>query len=360
MFQHYRNSSFGKNKSKILIFSALIAMICSGFPIHSFAEDVKVLEYNKEAKTIKVEIDGKEYELDVPLDEKKIEAVEQIENDSDNEPLKSTVQKKEYAKGPLTTTIGSRLFTTPTDNLLHKHGFAFDFTHRFADDIKGTNASDLWGLDNFAYTGLGLAYGIADNLEAHVYRTSVLDAIQAGLRFRMFREGKKFGEGAPFGLVLNSGFQTDDIQNSIDPYFQGIFSKVVIPKWFKLYASPTVAWKTPTIASGSSKSAIFFTFNDPKHRLYTRHGSTFAIPLGAVVQIVPNKMSLFGEYMPVVSGFKENVNGWSFGLQILSRMETHVWTIGVSNMPYSTVGNYITGAPNNDWHLGFNIAAMIK
>lgn len=337
------------NKACLLVCLLLVQIFS---PVISFASNPKILEYNQNSKKLKVEIDGKEYNLEVPIDENKIEP--------EKEPLKATIQKKEYAKGPLTTTLGSKLFTTPTDNLLRKHGFSFNFTHRFADDIKGTNAGDLWGLDNFAYTGLGLNYGITDNFEAHVYRTSVLDAAEAGLKFRMFREGKKFGDGAPFGLTLHSGFQTDNIQNSIDPYIQTIFSKVIIPKWFKIYASPTIAWKTPTIGSFSSKSAILFPFNDPKNRSFKRHGDTFAIPIGTAIQIWPDKLSLFGEYIPVISGFKEKVNGWSFGLQILSRMETHVWTIGVSNMPYSTVGSSIVGAPSNDWHLGFNITAMIK
>lgn len=346
----------------IIIFISILLIFC---PLISLASEPKILEYDQNAKKLKVEIDGKEYNLDVPNTsqssaEESIPSESATSSDLSNETLKATIQKKEYAKGPLTTIIGSRLFTTPTDNLLRKHGFSFDFTHRFADSIKSTNAGDLWGLDNFAYTGLGLTYGITDNLEAHVYRTSVLDAIETGLKLRILRESKTFGQGSPFGLVLHGGFQTDNIQNSIDPYLQTIFSKVIIPKWLKIYASPTYAWKTPSIGSSSSKSAIFFTFNDPEHRSFRRTGETFAIPLGAVLQVLPNKLSLFGEYMPVVSGFKEKVNGWSLGLQIISRMETHVWTIGVSNMPYSTVGSYIVGAPNNNWNLGFNIAAMIK
>ncbi len=335
-------------RALIIVFLVVLTAL---IPLISIAADPKILEYDKSTKKIKVEIDGKEYELDVPVES---------QDDSNAEILKATIQKKEYAKGPLSTTIGARLFTTPMDNLLRKNGFSFDFTHRFADSIKSTNANDLWGFDNFAYTGIGIGYGIADNLEAHVYRSSVLDAIEAGIKFRMFREAKKFGQGAPFGLVLHSGFQLDNIQNSFDPYFQAIFSKVIIPKWVKFYASPTIAWRTPTIGSPSSKSAIFFTFNDPKHRSFMRYGETFVIPLGTAIQIVPNRMSLFGEYLPVVSGFRESVNGWSFGLQIISRLETHVWTIGISNMPYSTVGNSIVGAPNNNWNLGFNIAAMIK
>lgn len=318
----------------------------------SFAQEPKVLNYDKENKTIKLEIDGKEYTLDVPT-ENPVEAIHEL-------PLQGNIQKKEYAKGPPTTNIGPRLFTTHTDNLLPRGGFAFDFTHRFSSPITSGNAGDLWGLDNFAYTGLGLNYGITDFLEAHVYRTSILDAIEGGLKFRLLRESKEFGKGSPFSLVLHSGIQTDNIQNSVDPYIQTIFSKVIIPKWFKIYASPTIAWHTPTIGLPTSKSAIFFPFNDPKGRSFQKYGETFAIPVGAALQVVPNKLSLFGEYVPIANGFKEGINGWSFGLQILSKLETHVWTLGISNMPYSTIGNSIVGAPNNNWYLGFNISARIK
>lgn len=317
--------------------------------IPAFANEPKILDYDKKNKTIKVEIDGKEYTLDVPVEEKP------------QETLHGSVSttKKQYAKGPASTTVGSRLYNIPSDNVLPRGSIGFDFTHRFSSPISEKTANDVYGLDSFAYTGIGLYYGITNHLEAHAFRSNLTDASEFGLKYQLFKEAKKFGDGAPFGLTLSGGFQNDDIQNSIDFYVQPIFTKVIIPGWAKVYLAPTWADKSSTIGMSNSLSASFFTFLDPKKRQPSKEG-TFGLPIGLALQIIPNKLSLFGEYTPVLGGYKEVKDGWAFGLQILSRLETHVWTIGISNVPYSTFGQFVTGGPSNDWHLGFNLTARIK
>ena len=331
-------------------FLIVCLIICFAI-LPAFAEDPKILDYNKENKKIKLEIDGKEYILDVPIEE-----IENTNVGTSHE----TPKKKQYALGPASARVGSRLYNIPTDNLLQKGGFGFDFTHRFSSPIKEHTANDVYGLDSFAYTGIGLYYGITDYLEAHAFRSSLTDASEAGLKIRLLREARKWGEGSPIGLTLSGGFQNDNIQNSLDFFVQPIITKVIVPKWVKLYLAPTWADHSSSIGNLGSLSASFFQFLDPKNRKPARSPSTFALPIGTAIQILPDKLSFFGEYTPVLAGYREVKNGWAFGLQILSRLETHVWTIGVSNVPYSTFGQFVVGGPSNDWFLGFNITARIK
>ncbi len=341
-----------------------------------FAQEPKILNYNKESKIIKVEIEGKEYELPIP--EETSQQVQNIQNEIPSDVSlaeeknslsgSASKKKKKYAKGPATTTVGSRLFNIPTDNLLPKNGIGYDFTHRFALPIDENTANDVYGLDGFAYTGIGLYYGLFNDLEAHVFRSSLTDATEFGLKYQLFKEAAGTGlipnlslkKGAPFGLTISSGFQNDNIQNSIDFYVQPIVSKVLIPKWLKVYLAPTWSDKSATLGRVDSLSASFFPFLDPRKRDYKKSSGTFALPIGGALQVWPNKLSIFGEYTPVISGYREVRDGWSFGLQILSRLETHVWTIGVSNVPYSTFGQFVVGGPSNDWHFGFNITARMK
>jgi len=338
-------------------FLSLLILFFS-FSLGALAEEPRIINYDENSKTLQVEIDGKEYTLDIPI-EPTIEP--SIEITTATLEGKAKKKRKRYAKGPPTTEVGSRLYNIPTDNLLKKNGFRFDFTHRFSGQIDEQTANDVYGLDSFSYTGIGLYYGITNTLEAHAFRSSLTDASEFGLKYQLFKEARKFGDGAPFGLTLSGGFQNDNIQNSIDFYLQSVFSKVVIPKWLKVYAVPTWADKSATIGMANSLSASFFTFLDPKSRGYKRSSGTFAVPLGGSLKLLPNgRLSLFGEYVPVISGYKEVENGWAFGLQILSKLETHVWTLGISNVPYSTFGQFIVGGPSNNWHLGFNIAARIK
>ena len=320
---------------------------------YSYAEEPKILEYNKEDKTIKVEIEGKEYTLPIP--EEKSEVITDEEKNKDLQP-----KRKEYAKGPPSAEVTGRVYNIPTDALLRKNGLRLDFTHRFSSPIREETANDVYGLDSFSYTGIGLYYGITDFLEAHAFRSSLTDASEVGIKLRLLREAKTLGKGSPVGLTFSGGFQNDNIQDGIDFYVQPILTKVIIPKWAKLYLAPTWAEHSSTIASPSSLSASFSTFLDPKKRKYSKEESTFSLPFGGVLQIVPDRLSLFGEYIPVLAGYKEVENGWAFGLQILSPLETHVWTLGISNVPYSTFGQFVVGGPSNDWFLGFNISAKIK
>jgi len=324
-----------------------------------FAEEPKILEYDKETKKLKVEIEGKEYSLDVPENETQEDL---ITNEDESTDLQGGVKKKRkrYAKGPPSAELGARVYNIPTDNLLRKKGLRFDFTHRFSSPISEETANDVYGLDTFAYTGIGLYYGITDFLEAHAFRSSLTDASEVGIKLRLLQEAKKLGEGSPIGLTLSGGFQNDNIQDDFDFFIQPIITKVIIPGWAKFYIAPTWSDQSSTIGSPSSLSASFFSFLDPKGRRFSKGQSTFALPIGGVLQIIPNKLSLFGEYTPVLAGYKEVENGWAFGLQILSRLETHVWTLGISNVPYSTFGQFVVGGPSNDFFLGFNITAKIK
>lgn len=343
------------NVKRILIIACVIVCFAT---LPAFAQDPKILDYNKENKTIKVEIDGKEYTLDVP-----VETPPEVINETtveEGDILKGKVKKKRYAVGPASSNVGARVYNIPTDNLLPRNGIKFDFTHRFSGPIREDTANDLYGLDTFARTGIGLYYGITDFLEAHAFRTSLTDASEVGLKVRLLREAKTWGEGSPIGLTLSGGFQNDNIQNSLDFFIQPIITKVILPKWAKVYLAPTWADHSSTIGKPGSKSASFFQFQDPKNRKPARSPSTFALPIGLVAQIWPNKLSLFGEYTPILGGYREVENGWAFGLQILSKLETHVWTIGISNVPYSTFGQFIVGGPSNDWFIGFNITARMK
>lgn len=354
------------------IFSIVLFFILT---IPCYAKEPKVLDYNEAERTLKVIIDGKEYNLPVPIEETEnlqAESLQDIQVDATEEisiqdktgvtldGRASKKKRKRYALGPASARVGARLYNIPSDNLLRKKGVRFDFTHRFSGPIKEETSNDLYGLDTFSYTGIGLYYGITDYLEAHAFRSSLTDASEVGLKLRLLRESRKFGEGSPFGLTLSSGFQNDNIQNSLDFFIQPIFTKVIIPKWLKVYMAPTWADKSSTIGTSSSLSAIFFPSTDPKGRSFSRSASTWALPIGGALQVVPDRVSLIGEYTPVLGGYKEVKNGWALGLQILSRLETHVWTIGVSNVPYSTFGQFVVGAPSNDLHIGFNITAKIK
>lgn len=66
------------------------------------------------------------------------------------------------------------LFSLPTGRQLDRHGFYFNFTHRFVytPAFSGTGGGDtLGGLDDFSISSFGFRYGITDKLSVSAYRS---------------------------------------------------------------------------------------------------------------------------------------------------------------------------------------------
>ena len=84
-----------------------------------FAQEPKILNYDKDAKTIKLEIEGKEHVFSVPSEEiapAEIPAEVTLEEAQPEETPKQ--ERKKFAKGPAPANVGARLWNIPTDNLL--------------------------------------------------------------------------------------------------------------------------------------------------------------------------------------------------------------------------------------------------
>ena len=116
------------------------------------------------------------------------------------------------------------------------------FTHRFIQPIKD-HGKDVYGLDGYAYAGVGLTFGIkpVKGLNAFIYRTADNKTFSLGLqqqvlngdRVRLAVRGERFDEVVkeavtPLGKVGISGmafqvpteiFLTDDIILSLVPSY---------------------------------------------------------------------------------------------------------------------------------------------
>jgi len=328
-------------------------------------EEGKIVSIDDITKQVTVEIKGVQYKfsLNQAIEMKSLSAEAQSKtlspsstSDSDLERQFLALNKNENQYTGLPTVLGTRLYVSPTDHMMKKGHFGLDFTHRFASSFKEKN--DFFGLDSFAYSGFGVYYGITDSAEIHAMRANIADTYEVGLKAKLLQETKDFSFTHPINLTLNTGFQNDNVQNSLDPYIQLIASRSLVPNRVQLYASPIYAWRTNSINSGGSSSAIYSSFADNKGRVTGNQG-TFAIPLGLAAEVVKNKVTLVGEIIPVLSGFQENKMGWASGLQFASRRETHIWTLGISNMPYVPTGQSIVGGPDNKIYLGFNLSVFL-
>lgn len=327
----------------------------------------QLISIDEEKRVSIIEINGQRYEvkLDEAIDRQKQEETITSEESEISPEMVAEIEQQflemQAASNKYTglpAVLSTRIFSLPTDRLMESGHFGVDFTHRFAQPIKEETANDLFGFDGFVYNSIGVNYGATDWLELHALRSNATDATEVGAKLRLMKETKDFSLSHPFNVTLNAGFQNDNLQNSIDPYIQTIISRSIVPNRLQFYVSPTYAWRTNSIARDDSLSAVFNSFEDNEARENSNQG-TFGLPMGLVYEFWKNRMSLVGEIYPVLSGFQENKMGWSAGLQFLSKKETHVWTLGVSNVPYSTTGQSLVGGANNDLFLGFNVGLFL-
>jgi len=342
----------------------------------------RIIKVDEEKKQIVVEINGKVYSLDLNQAQEVAEAslnAEKTVVDAGTETRSETSSAKadtttagtDYAElekqfaalnsknekyTGLPAVTGSRLYTLQTDRLAKKGHFGLDFTHRFSSSFGQEN--DLFGFDGFAYNSVGVQYGLLDKLELHAMRANIGDSYEVGVKAKLLQETKKFSLTNPFNVTLHSGFQNDNMQNSMDPYLQLILSRSIIPNRVQFYTSPIYAWRTNSINSGGSSSAIYSESID-KNGFKRGNDGTMALPLGISLEVLKNRAALVGELIPVIGGFHENNMGWSTAFKFLSKRETHIWTMGLSNMPYVTTVQAIVGGPDDHLHLGFNVEVFL-
>ncbi len=363
--------------TRILRFFTCSLIIISGL----FFQDCKaenqsatVISVDRDSQQAVIEVDGKKYKvnLDQVIDENnsqannstKPEATAQNNSETKTEtpsPDSNAELEKQFAALSATqnkytglpVSVSTRLLTMPTDRLMTKGQWGIDFTHRFAAAFADEGA--FLGLDSFAYNSIGVHYGLTDTLELHLMRANVGDMLEFGAKAKILQETKDFSWTNPMNVTLTGGFQSDSIQDALDPYVQVILSRSIVPNRIQLFVSPSYAWNTNTIGG---PAAIYSSFADSQGRGSGDQG-TFAIPIGLSVEVIKNRASIFGEISPVFAGYQENKMGWAAGIQVLSKKETHIWTLGITNMPYVTPGQFIVGGPENDIHLGFNVNIFI-
>lgn len=242
------------------------------------------------------------------------------------------------------------------------------FTHRFIQPVKD-HGKDVYGLDGYAYAGLGFTFGIKpiNGLNAFIYRTADNKTFSFGLqqqvmngdRVRMALRAERFDEVVkeeitPLGKVGISGvslqvpteiFITDDI----------IFS--LVPS----YITRTTTTDTILIpASGEPPPTSPNT------------GGVFNVGLGLRIAFT-EKFSFVSEYYPrpsklakaapggILDGKTYN-NGFSAGISY--KTFKHRFTLVGTNVAGTTANQVMSGdygggpGPSSRWALGFNVARV--
>jgi hypothetical protein len=254
--------------------------------------------------------------------------------------------------GPVAIFKSSRLILTQTTETVKKHNLNFLIIHRFGD-LAGKNGGGqfYYGLDDISDVYLGFEYGVTDNLNIDIGRSTIGGLADLELKYAILHQTSNgsspvaitvLGEGAlrPYGFVTYPTFG-DRVS---------YLAQVMIARKF----SPGLSLQlTPTFVSNNSAIPL----------VQGSEESFFS--LGATARLkLTNHMGLIIDYAHPFSSFRNTGNGFYDPLGVGIEIETggHVFTINVTNARAVSEINYLNDTQSDfakgQFRIGFTISRM--
>ena len=222
------------------------------------------------------------------------------------------------------------LYSLPTGRPLERHGFYFNFTHRFVLDPafsgKGRGGI-LLGLDGFAVSSFGLRYGVTDKFSVSVYRSpSIIGRpIELMAAYHLLDEHKGHPLNAAFRFSLDG---QNDFSRNFTTNFEGVFSRS-LTKRAQIYVVPTLSLGTRRLILKPGM------LEDPAPNLPGIN--SFSMGVGGALDIRPS-VALVAEVIPtLVNGRALGIHRPAYAFGIQKRIWRHAFTLGFSNSPGTIV-----------------------
>ena len=256
----------------------------------------------------------------------------------------------------------------PTAERMQYWDIGLAFTHRFIQPVKD-HGKDVYGLDGYAYAGLGFTFGIKPipGLNAFIYRTvdnktfsfGFQEQVLNGERVRMAVRAERFDEVVketvtPLGKVGISGlafqvpteiFITDDIILSL------------VPSYITKTTTTDTILAVPPGTTPNTKPNT---------------GGVFNVGLGFRVSIT-EKFSFVSEYYPRPSKFSKAAPGGitdgttyqnGFAAGVSYRTFKHRFSLFGTNASGTTANQVMSGdygggpRRSSRWSIGFNVTRI--
>lgn len=209
----------------------------------------------------------------------------------------------------------------------------FHLTHRFNENLRrdsfGTQASNLFGLDQGATIQFEYRYGVAKHLEVIASRTNVNRTIQLGAKYDAFHESASHPVGLSAIVSVEGG---DNFKQDYAPAFGAVVSRT-LGTAAAVYASPI--WAHNTLPGTGTNQ------------------DTFYVGLGTRIRIVPS-LFVVAEVSPRLSGYVAGDAEFAFALE--KRVGAHVFSLTFANTSATTYGQIARGGNPESLYLGFNLA----
>ncbi|UCE05950.1 MAG: hypothetical protein JSW07_20560 [bacterium] len=236
---------------------------------------------------------------------------------------------------------GTQLINLPTTKTVGAKNLLFRVSHRFFRPISN-GYNEYYGLNGPAFILISLGYGFRENLSLTMGHSNYNHEWEVGFNWLALKQGQipmlpisvaVIGGGSlitvpePCHSVWRSENLKMNLQLSISHQFSDELSLMLVPSF-------------------SSNTNTF----DPLSE------NTFVLGTGSRFMFADN-FSVIGEWLPVISGYKDELNSWGLGLEY--KIGGHVFQVFLTNTYGLTTDQYIIGGDlkleNNHYRVGFNI-----
>ena len=255
----------------------------------------------------------------------------------------------------------TRLINTETTKTPLAHVMIFRITHRFGDVLEGGGFQTLFGFDAATDINLSFEYGITNNLELGIGRSSQEGLVDGMVKYKLLSQNSSMPvslalyEDAGITPELNSMFYA--YATSYTPQVSdrlSYFTQLILDRRFSRHISLEV------FAGLSHRNYVLGNVN-PKNDAVDESNIP-VIGAGGSIKLTKHSGVVF-DYYYIISAFRtSNTFPYSNPLSIGYEIETggHVFEINFSNASFINENNIIPNT-NDSWSkggfkLGFSIS----
>ena len=246
----------------------------------------------------------------------------------------------------------TRLILSQSTEMTKKKNLNFLIIHRFGDFAGKQGGGQLYyGLDDIADVYIGFEYGVSDNFNIDIGRTTIGGLADLELKYAVLHQ--KTDGGSPLAITLIG-------EGGIRPY--GFVPYPTFNDRISYFAQAIFARKFSSIFS-MQIAPSYVRNNEPMPDLPGNEEQYLAL-LGTGVLRVSKHMGIIVDYAHPFSSFRQHNSNFSDPLGFGIQMETggHVFTINVTNARAIDEINYLNDTESKfskgQYRIGFTISRV--
>ena len=255
-------------------------------------------------------------------------------------------------KGPIAIFKSSRLILSQTTETVKKNNLNFLIIHRFGDFAgKQGGGRTYFGLDDVADVYIGFEYGLTDNLNIDLGRSTIGGLADLELKYAILHQTADGSSPIAITVIGETGFRPygQDFTQTSDRF--SYFAQAIFARKFSssidFQISPSFVRNNTAIPYVVGNDLDFFALSSALRLKVSKH-------MGFIVDYAHS----FSEYQ------HQHGTGFSDPLGAGIEIETggHVFTLNVTNAPAVNEINYLSGTQSSygrgQYRIGFTISRM--